>query len=608
MAYIINRFSGQQLVVLEDGTLNTTTSVGLVGRNYTGYGEIQNENFLFLLENFANQNPPARPLSGQTWFDTTTATLNIFNGDEWNVVGSAVVDDAPPTAAPGALWLDSRTNQLYTYNDGWNLIGPEAVNNFGVTKFKGRSVKDADLVDHAILELVVDDKPLAVISSDEFFLSLDTPIQGFTNISKGINLSSFREVGGQTVNLMGNVVGNATTATRLQNIRTINGVNFDGQADITIRSSTTSALTPGAYVLGSVFDGSAPRTWTINATPNNTVGTVVARDSGGDFSAGRITATTVGTHVGQVTAPAGTSVFDVIQANSVVGATLSGNAFTATKLQTARTINNVLFDGTENIVISAAASTLTGTILNSTVINSSLQSTGILTNLKIKDAGLIVGDNNGLRLYTNELEIPTVRSQTIGKPLNFEIVDSTVTGGVIKVRLIASAQSLDLGGAAEPAFIPTEDTITNLGISTSRWKNVYSERFVGVSTTAQYADLAENYVADAVYEFGTVLEFGGEYEVTLGTDATIRVAGVVSQNPAYLMNSDCTGKYVTPIALQGRVPCRVNGSVRKGDMLVSAGNGFAKACQTPQMGSVIGKALEDFDGNNGIIEVVVGRL
>ena len=75
MAYIINRFSGQQLVVLEDGTLDTSTSLGLLGRNYTGYGETQNENFLFLLENFANDNPPSRPITGQTWYNTEDNTI-----------------------------------------------------------------------------------------------------------------------------------------------------------------------------------------------------------------------------------------------------------------------------------------------------------------------------------------------------------------------------------------------------------------------------------------------------------------------------------------------------------------------------------------------------
>lgn len=608
MAYIINRFSGQQLIVLEDGTLNTTTSIGLVGRNYTGYGEIQNENFLFLLENFANQNPPARPLSGQTWFSTATNTLNIYNGDDWNAVGSAVVDDTQPTSAPGALWLDSKTNQLYTYNDGWNLIGPEAVNNFGVTKLRGRSVTDADSVDHAILELSVDNKPLAVIAADAFFLSLATPIQGFTNISKGINLSSFTEIDGETVNLIGNVVGNATTATRLQNIRTINGINFDGQSNITIRSSTTAALTPSDYILGAVFDGSVPRTWSVNATPNNVIGTVVARNAAGDFSAGTISANTIGTHIGQVSAPAGNSTFDVIQANNIIGATLSGNAFSSTRLQTTRTINLVPFDGTENIVVSAAASTLTGTSINPTVISSSLQSTGILNNLKIQDAGLVIGNNNVLKIYNDNNEMPTIRSQAAGKSLIVEIADSKVTGGFARLKFLASDESLQFGGETLPGLIPMTDVLTNLGISTSRWKNVYAERFIGVSTTAQYADLAENYTADVEYVFGTVLEFGGEYEVTLASDQSTRIAGVVSHNPAYLMNSDCRGKYVIPVALQGRVPCRVTGVIRKGDMLISVGNGYATASNNPQMGSVIGKALEDFDGNEGIIEVVVGRL
>jgi hypothetical protein len=75
MAYIINKFDGSPLLVLEDGTLDTSTSLGLLGRNYVGYGETQNENFLFLLENFANNNPPSIPITGQTWFNKTTTAL-----------------------------------------------------------------------------------------------------------------------------------------------------------------------------------------------------------------------------------------------------------------------------------------------------------------------------------------------------------------------------------------------------------------------------------------------------------------------------------------------------------------------------------------------------
>ena len=132
--------------------------------------------------------------------------------------------------------------------------------------------------------------------------------------------------------------------------------------------------------------------------------------------------------------------------------------------------------------------------------------------------------------------------------------------------------------------------------------------FVGTATSAQYADIAENYTADAEYEPGTVLEFGGSKEVTIATDETARVAGIVSTTPAHLMNSMLNSEHVVAVALLGRVPCRVRGTVAKGDMLISAGNGYARAKQNPMMGTVIGKALEASTSDHGIIEVVVGRL
>ena len=151
--------------------------------------------------------------------------------------------------------------------------------------------------------------------------------------------------------------------------------------------------------------------------------------------------------------------------------------------------------------------------------------------------------------------------------------------------------------------IPSANTTQNLGTTTNWWGTLY-----GVSTQARYADLAENYQADAAYAPGTVLEFGGEHEVTVAEDGTRRVAGVVSTDPAHLMNGSLTGTNVVAVALQGRVPCRVRGTIRKGDMLVSAGSGFARPDTSPQIGSVIGKALENFSGTEGTIEVVVGRM
>jgi hypothetical protein len=146
--------------------------------------------------------------------------------------------------------------------------------------------------------------------------------------------------------------------------------------------------------------------------------------------------------------------------------------------------------------------------------------------------------------------------------------------------------------------------VGNIGSATTFFNTVFAK-----ATSAQYADLAEMYEADMPIEPGTVVCFGGTKEVTLCVeDACRRIAGVISTNPSYLMNSGQTGEYVVPVALQGRVPVRVTGVVRKGDMMVATSNGRARAESNPEIGSVIGKALADFDGQDGVIEVVIGRV
>ena len=120
--------------------------------------------------------------------------------------------------------------------------------------------------------------------------------------------------------------------------------------------------------------------------------------------------------------------------------------------------------------------------------------------------------------------------------------------------------------------------------------------------------MAERYSSDADYEAGTVVDFGGDAEVTLSNiNGSQYVAGVVSTNPAYLMNSGLEAGSIA-VALTGRVPCKVTGPICKGQMMVSNGDGTARAEKNPKMGSVIGKALENFPDGVGVIEVVVGRL
>jgi hypothetical protein len=165
-------------------------------------------------------------------------------------------------------------------------------------------------------------------------------------------------------------------------------------------------------------------------------------------------------------------------------------------------------------------------------------------------------------------------------------------------------------GITTPAILNSgSNGVGNIGNSATRFNIVFATTFSGVSTTAQYADLAELYSADAKYEPGTVLIFGGNNEVTISTvSADPRVAGVVSTNPAHLMNSTLESTHTVAVALTGRVPTSVTGTVRKGDMMVTAANGYAQASAAPAMGTVIGKALENFDGVSGTIEIVVGRL
>jgi hypothetical protein len=133
------------------------------------------------------------------------------------------------------------------------------------------------------------------------------------------------------------------------------------------------------------------------------------------------------------------------------------------------------------------------------------------------------------------------------------------------------------------------------------------------ATSAQYADLAEMYAADAEYSTGTVLQFGGSQEVTITTqDHSPRIAGIVSASPAYIMNSGLQGQHPTMVALVGKVPCRVIGSIVKGDCLVSSelpGVATAMDATKYQVGSIIGKSLENYNSaTEGVITIVAGRV
>lgn len=155
--------------------------------------------------------------------------------------------------------------------------------------------------------------------------------------------------------------------------------------------------------------------------------------------------------------------------------------------------------------------------------------------------------------------------------------------------------------------MPTGNAVANIGSPTSQFNTIFAK-----ATSAQYADLAEMYVSDQTYPPGTVVEFGGTHEITISTQShSTSVAGIISTNPSYLMNSTQQGEHVLPVALTGRVPCRVQGPVRKGDVLVASSTpGVAQRIGANwQPGCILGKSMAVIDtAEIQTIEVAVGRL
>jgi hypothetical protein len=478
MAYVINKFNGVQLVVLDDGTIDTTTSLGLVGRNYVGYGETQNENFVFLLENFANTAPPSRPLEGQIWFNTTNDTAYAYDGSNWNPIGSAAVSaSAPPNTNSGALWLKTPINQLYVYTGTeWRFIGPEAVEGFGSTRARAGSLDNTVGDPQPVIFLETNGTVFAICTAAAFVINPGNSVTGFSNaLQAGINLSS-------TAKINGSITGNAATADQLSTARLINGVPFNASSNVTVTANTTNLLKKGTYIAGSDFNGSSETTWSVDATSANVIGKVVARNSEGGFSAGTVTATFIGDLTGNVTASTGISTFNIVQATQFIGATLSGNAASATRLATARTINGVNFDGSNSITVPASAETLTGNAINNSVTLSGLTQVGTLSSLNVNDSGIFVGSGNQLRMFVDS-STPTIRSAT-GR-LNF---DMGISGP--DVNFVDSATSLGLGGPNAPAIIG--DNTTNLGITGYKFAGVYADNFFGNATTATLATTATN--------------------------------------------------------------------------------------------------------------------
>ena len=275
----------------------------------------------------------------------------------------------------------------------------------------------------------------------------------------------------------------------------------------------------------------------------------------------------------------------------------------------------------EDKILSYGYSTTTGDITSVTAGN------GLTGGASSGGATLTVGAGTGITVNTNDIAVDMgdFSTSNLSEGTNEyhtaarvnTLIDARVTNSFVDA-LNVDSDTLD--GLSSASFLradandshsgditPSSDNAVDLGTSSLRYNEVYAVTFQGTATSAQYADLAEKYESNEELEAGTVVCFAGDKEVTAcGTANDHRVAGVISTDPAYMMNAGGDGQYV---ALTGRVPTKVTGPVAKGDLMVSSDvKGHAKADNNAQAGRIIGKAVGSNDAGEGVIEVLVNMM
>ena len=371
----------------------------------------------------------------------------------------------------------------------------------------------------------------------------------------------------------GGTPGGANTQIQYNNAGT-----FGGSAAFTFNNTTNAITTTGTFsASGNITGGNLITAGLISATGN--IATTGNINAGGYITNSTYISTNTLSAVGAV----------------ITGNVTGGNITTAGLISATGTITGSQFNGSGAGLTSIPGANVTGTVANATYATSAGSATTagtVTTNAQpnITSVGTLssvssTGNITGGNILTGGL-ISSTGNATHG---NLTVGTGTITGGNI-----VNANANGVG---------------NIGSSTLYFNTVFAK-----ATSAQYADLAEMYCADASYPPGTVVEFGGESEITItNTSHSTAVAGIISTNPSYLMNSTIACEVnALEVALVGRVPCQVVGTIRKGDRLVSGnipGTAQALNMNLYEPGCIVGKALEDYNSNTpGVIEVAVGRI
>jgi hypothetical protein len=564
MAYTINLTDGSIFATIADGTINTSSSMVLVGKNYAGYGEFLDENFIHLLENGANTTPPGAPLTGQLWWDKTNNVMKVYNGTTFKVISASTAAATQPTSnVAGDLWFDTVNQQLKVYNGAnFILVGPASSAGEGTSGAIVTTITDNLAVDHVVIQLYVQNVLVGLISKDPTFTPVPA-ISGFATVSPGIQLST----------TVSSVLFRGT-ATNSQTLDSLNSTQF-------LRSDTNDTTSGTLGIL-------------------NDTGFTVGLDQDAKISVNTITSEITLQNQTQdanlsLKVNDGGAVTTVFFANGATGEVSIPTTVTATGNVTAPYfIGNVIGGISGNI---GAPGNTTQVIYNDTGL---LAASSSFTFNSSTNALTVAGNISGGNLYASGGITSTESLVKIGGNGVGNIGQSTNT-----FNTVFSANGVFTAASVESITKTGANGIGNIGSSTSVFNTVFAK-----ATSAQYADVAERFAADEVLEAGTVVELGGPAEITRSTEELSEsVFGVISTRAAYLMNS-AAGDDEThpPVAMTGRVPVKVKGTVQKGDRLVSAGEGMARAAKRGEATpfNTIGRALEDKTTNDiGMVEAIV---
>jgi hypothetical protein len=581
MAYVINLTDGTAFATIADGTINTSSSMILVGKNYAGYGEFLDENFIHLLENSADTTAPASPLIGQLWWDKGNTLLKVYNGSIWKTISAATSSSSAPTNnVQGDLWYDTTNQQLKVWTgSSFIVVGPAFTSSTGTAGAIPESIPNsAGGPNIDVTSLYVAGERVAIISDTGAFNPTSPTSTSFPRIFPGVNISKSIA----DASFAGNVVNQGNTT-------------IGAGGNITVTVTATGANIAGYTTsTGNITGGNLITTGFATATGNITGGNV---NSLGLVS---VTGNVIG---GNINSAAAISAIGLITAGgNVTGANIVTNGIVTAAGNI--TGGNLLTSGQ---LTATGAVNATGNITGGNIITAGLiTSTGNINSSANISGSFILGNGSQLTGISAAVSVTKFVNGTSegniggsGGNINFNV------GGTSNV-VVMSTTGIITTGVTTPSITKSgSNAVGNIGSSSNYFNQVFA-----TATTALYADVAERFAADDILPPGTVVELGGTQEITRSqTDLSENVFGVISTKPAYTMNGGAGDDDTHPkVAMTGRVPVLVTGVVKKGDRLVSAGNGIARAARTGEATAfnTIGRSLVDkTTPESGTIEAIV---